>query len=1094
MLRFIASIFGGNKSNRDIRQMQPLLEKINVNYQAFNSLSHDQLRAKTSEFRQRIADFLASVELKKTKLNEELAGLDLKKDLEEQKRILQSLEELRKERNQLLEKILLELLPEAFAVIKQVARRFSENSSLTVKLLDFDRQHLIGKKYVQIHGDTITFANRWEVAGNEILWNMVHYDVQLLGGIVLHQGKISEIATGEGKTLVSTLPAYLNALSSDGVHMVTVNDYLAKRDAQWNAPIFEFLGISVDCIDLYSPHSEARKLAYRADITYGTNNEFGFDYLRDNMVNHVSERVQRKFPHYAIIDEVDSVLIDDARTPLIISGPTGKDESKEKFQQMRIHVSRLVEEQRRLLLNTLVEAKRHIAEGKDGPRDGGLELYRVYRGLPKLDPLIKYLSEPNIKAKLHKVENQFLADNQKEMRTVVDKELYFYIEEKNNSVNLTDKGLDFLTQSVGDKQFFTLPDLSIVLSEIDKSGGSEQERLEEKNRVMSEYVQKADHIHTIQQLLKAYTLFERDVEYVVIDNQVKIVDEQTGRVMEGRRYSDGLHQALEAKEDVQIEGASQTYATITLQNYFRMYHKLSGMTGTAETEATEFWQIYKLDVVSIPTNVPVVRKDFQDLVFKTKREKYKAVIEEIVKLSAQGRPVLVGTTSVDVSELLSRMLKQRKVEHNVLNAKQHLREAQIVAEAGLRGRVTIATNMAGRGTDIRLSDEVKALGGLAILGVERHESRRVDRQLRGRAGRQGDPGTSQFFVSLEDNLMRMFGSERIASLMDKMGYKDGEVIQHSMVTRSIERAQKKVEENNFGIRKHLLEYDDVMNKQRQIIYKRRMSALFGDTLALDLDMVFYASAQNILEEFLVHKNQERTALEFFSLFGPGLEFDWAKLEENNISKNLQDIYEQIIRLYENRRKEQSEYFLKVFKHLKTEHVDLPNNITMPFDDGKKVIYVQAEVENILATNGRGLFDCLEKDVTLHLLDEDWKEHLKIMDDLRQSVQNAVYEQKDPLIIYKAEAFHLFSSLNIEYNKRVVSFLMHASLSESSGSDYTKRSEEEVFDRAESHYVHGDESDEVVEEKSQPITRAPKIGRNEICPCGSGKKYKNCHGS
>lgn len=1094
MLRFIASIFGGNKSNRDIRQMQPLLEKINVNYQAFNSLSHDQLRAKTSEFRQRIADFLASVELKKTKLNEELAGLDLKKDLEEQKRILQSLEELRKERNQLLEKILLELLPEAFAVIKQVARRFSENSSLTVKLLDFDRQHLIGKKYVQIHGDTITFANRWEVAGNEILWNMVHYDVQLLGGIVLHQGKISEIATGEGKTLVSTLPAYLNALSSDGVHMVTVNDYLAKRDAQWNAPIFEFLGISVDCIDLYSPHSEARKLAYRADITYGTNNEFGFDYLRDNMVNHVSERVQRKFPHYAIIDEVDSVLIDDARTPLIISGPTGKDESKEKFQQMRIHVSRLVEEQRRLLLNTLVEAKRHIAEGKDGPRDGGLELYRVYRGLPKLDPLIKYLSEPNIKAKLHKVENQFLADNQKEMRTVVDKELYFYIEEKNNSVNLTDKGLDFLTQSVGDKQFFTLPDLSIVLSEIDKSGGSEQERLEEKNRVMSEYVQKADHIHTIQQLLKAYTLFERDVEYVVIDNQVKIVDEQTGRVMEGRRYSDGLHQALEAKEDVQIEGASQTYATITLQNYFRMYHKLSGMTGTAETEATEFWQIYKLDVVSIPTNVPVVRKDFQDLVFKTKREKYKAVIEEIVKLSAQGRPVLVGTTSVDVSELLSRMLKQRKVEHNVLNAKQHLREAQIVAEAGLRGRVTIATNMAGRGTDIRLSDEVKALGGLAILGVERHESRRVDRQLRGRAGRQGDPGTSQFFVSLEDNLMRMFGSERIASLMDKMGYKDGEVIQHSMVTRSIERAQKKVEENNFGIRKHLLEYDDVMNKQRQIIYKRRMSALFGDTLALDLDMVFYASAQNILEEFLVHKNQERTALEFYSLFGPGLEFDWAKLEENNISKNLQDIYEQIIRLYENRRKEQSEYFLKVFKHLKTEHVDLPNNITMPFDDGKKVIYVQAEVENILATNGRGLFDCLEKDVTLHLLDEDWKEHLKIMDDLRQSVQNAVYEQKDPLIIYKAEAFHLFSSLNIEYNKRVVSFLMNASLSESSGSDYTKRSEEEVFDRAESHYVHGDESDEVVEEKSQPITRAPKIGRNEICPCGSGKKYKNCHGS
>lgn len=1089
MLSFIASIFGGIKSKRDLRQMQPLLQQINTYYEALKSLSNNALRAKTAEFRARIAQFLAPITDKQNKLVAELAR---EENLEKQERLLQEQESLRKEKNQSLEKVLLEILPEAFAVVKEVARRFSENSELELNATDFDRQYLAGKEYARIQGDKVIFRNRWKVAGNEIVWNMVHYDVQLMGGIVLHQGKISEIATGEGKTLVSTLPAYLNALSAEGVHMVTVNDYLAKRDAEWNAPIFEFLGISVDCIDRYQAHSEKRRRAYEADITYGTNNEFGFDYLRDNMVGHANERVQRKFPHYAIIDEVDSVLIDDARTPLIISGPTSKDESREKFKQMRGYIAELVEVQKRFLLDTLVSAKKHIAEGKDGHKDGGLELYRVYRGLPKLDPLIKYLSEPTIKAKLHKVENQFLADNQKEMRTVVDKELYFYIEEKNNSVNLTDKGLDYLTQRIGDKHFFTLPDLSIALNEIDQQGGSEAERMEAKERVINEYEQKADHIHTMQQLLKAYTLFDRDVEYVVVNNQVKIVDEQTGRVMEGRRYSDGLHQALEAKENVQIEGASQTYATVTLQNYFRMYHKLSGMTGTAETEATELWQIYKLDVVAIPTNLPVIRKDFQDLVFKTKREKYKAVIEEIVKLSGQGRPVLVGTTSVEVSELLSRMLKQRQVAHNVLNAKQHMREAQIVAEAGLSGTVTIATNMAGRGTDIRLSDEVKALGGLAILGVERHESRRVDRQLRGRSGRQGDPGTSQFFVSLEDNLMRMFGSERIASLMDKMGYKEGEVIQHSMVTRSIERAQKKVEENNFGIRKHLLEYDDVMNKQRHIIYKKRMSALFGDTLALDLDIAFYACAQSVLQYFLQYRDQERATLELYSLFGSGLVVNWDKVQESNLAEQTQNLYTQVIQSYANRRKEQSEYFLKVFNHLRKEHQDLPNHITVPFEDSKKVLYVQVEVDKILETSGRALFDSLEKDVTLHLLDEDWKEHLKVMDDLRQSVQNAVYEQKDPLVIYKTEAFHLFSALNEENNRRIVAFLMHAKLAEGGASTASENSE--VFDRKESHYTHGDEEGTVVEEKPQPITRAPKIGRNEPCPCGSGLKYKNCHGS
>nr|MBA2501065.1 preprotein translocase subunit SecA [Chitinophagaceae bacterium] len=862
-MSFISKLFGGNKSEKDVRIVRPQVAEINKHFDSYQNISNDELRSKTQEFRQKIKDYLAETDKEIISKNQEAEGLVFN-DLNGRDTLYQEVDKLKKKRDDQIEEILKKLLPEAFAVVKETARRFKENSELVSKATDLDRDLSVKKDYITIEGDKATYKNTWTAGGSLITWNMVHYDVQLIGGIVLHQGKIAEMATGEGKTLVSTLPAYLNALAGEGVHIITVNDYLARRDQEWNGTIFEWLGLRVDCIDKHQPNSEERRRAYQADITYGTNNEFGFDYLRDNMVHSPEEMVQRKH-HYSMVDEVDSVLIDDARTPLIISGPVPKGDDQQ-YHILKPRVLQLVQEQEKIVRNAMNEAKKNIAEGKDDPKEGGLQLFRAFRGLPKYGPLIKYLSESGIKVKMQKAENFYLSDQQRQMH-IVDEELLFHIEEKTNSVELTDMGLTMITKSGEDPEFFVLPDIGVRLSEIEKSSATDEEKLQQKELVLNDYSSKADRIHTVQQLLKAYALFAKDDEYVVIDGAVKIVDEQTGRIMEGRRYSDGLHQAIEAKENVKIEAATQTYATITLQNFFRMYHKLAGMTGTAETEAGELWSIYKLDVVTIPTNIPVIRIDTQDLVYKTKREKYKAVFEEIENLRNAGRPVLVGTTSVEVSELLSKMLQVKKIPHNVLNAKQHSREAQVVAEAGMAGAITIATNMAGRGTDIKLGPGVKEAGGLAIIGTERHESRRVDRQLRGRAGRQGDPGSSQFFVSLEDDLMRMFGSDRIASLMDKLGYKEGEVIQHSMITKSIERAQKKVEENNFGIRKRLLEYDDVMNKQRTAIYTKRNHALFGDRLAMDIDNAFIVMAEGLIVSFREQEDFEGFKLACIVNFG-----------------------------------------------------------------------------------------------------------------------------------------------------------------------------------------------------------------------------------
>jgi preprotein translocase subunit SecA len=904
------------------------------------------------------------------------------------------------------------------------------------------------------------------------------------------------MSTGEGKTLVSTLPAYLNALAGQGVHLVTVNDYLAKRDSEWNGTLFEWLGITVDCIDKHQPNSEERRNAYRADITYGTNNEFGFDYLRDNMVHTPEEMVQRKH-HFAMVDEVDSVLIDDARTPLIISGPIGHQTGEQQFFELKPRIQKLVEAQKKATSQFLIEAKKKIADGNDDPKDGGLALYRAFRGLPKNSALIKYLSEPGVRVKLQKAENFFLADQQREM-PLVDEELYFHIDEKNNSVELTDKGLHLITGAGEDPNFFLLPDISVALNAIDINAAlSAEEKLAQKETIISDYSIKADRIHTVNQLLKAYTLFDNDVEYVVIDGQVKIVDEQTGRIMEGRRYSDGLHQAIEAKENVKIEAATQTYATITLQNFFRMYHKLGGMTGTAETEASEFWSIYKLDVVSIPTNIPAIRIDEQDMVFKTKREKFGAVIEAIEELRDKGRPVLVGTTSVEVSELLSRMLRQKNIAHNVLNAKQHAREAQVVAEAGLTGAVTIATNMAGRGTDIKLSPEVKAAGGLAILGTERHESRRVDRQLRGRAGRQGDPGSSQFFVSLEDDLMRMFGSERIAKVMDFAGYKEGEVIQHSMITKSIERAQKKVEENNFGVRKRLLEYDDVMNKQRAVIYKKRSHALFGERLALDIDNAFYQVIEGLVMSYKSNNDYEGFKLALIVQVGIDTKTSFDTFNSNNDNALVESVYQEALAHYEYKKKEIMQDSIPVFKNIRLTQGNHIENVIVPVSDSKLVYSVLVNLEKNLNTDGLALATQAEKSIALSLIDDAWKEHLRAMDDLKQSVQTATYEQKDPLVIYKMEAFELFRKMDLEINHKLVQFLCHAHIPVESGSvkegkqqktDLSKlsagRTEEGVGEKQ-----YHDPS----EQKQAPVQVGPKIGRNDPCPCGSGKKYKACHG-
>ena len=1105
-MSFFSNLFGGSKSEKDVRKIQPLVATINQHFNSFQSLTNDQLRNKTKEFKQRIKDHITAIDNEIAATNKKADELHFN-DLFGKDAFYQEVDRLKKDRDKKIEEALKEILPEAFAVVKETARRFKENKELISTATEMDRDLSVKKDYITIDGDRSIFQNSWTAAGGQVTWNMVHYDVQLIGGMVLHEGKIAEMATGEGKTLVSTLPAYLNALAGEGVHIVTVNDYLARRDQEWNGTIFEWLGITVDCIDKHQPNSDDRRKAYLADITYGTNNEFGFDYLRDNMVHSPEEMVQRKH-HFAMVDETDSVLIDDARTPLIISGPIPRGEDQQ-YHILKPRVQQLVEAQERIVRGNLNEAKKRIAEGDDDPKSGGLLLFRAHRGLPKYGPTIKFLSEQGIRVKMQKAENYYLADQQKEMPKV-DEELLFHIDEKNNSVDLTDKGIAMITKSGEDVDFFVLPDIGVRLAEIEKADSNPEEKMHHKEEALNDFRVKADRIHTVQQLLKSYTLFTKDVEYVVLDGAVKIVDEQTGRILDGRRYSDGLHQAIEAKENVKIEAATQTYATITLQNYFRMYHKLAGMTGTAETEAKELWDIYKLDVVTIPTNLPMVRKDHQDLVYKTKREKYKSVIDEIEVLRNAGRPALVGTTSVEVSELLSKMLQVKKIPHNVLNAKQHAREAQIVAEAGLPGAITIATNMAGRGTDIKLGPGVKEAGGLAIIGTERHDSRRVDRQLRGRAGRQGDPGTSQFYVALEDDLMRMFGSERIAKIMDRLGYKEGEVIQHSMITSSIERAQKKVEENNFGIRKRLLEYDDVMNKQRNVVYGKRQHALFGERLALDIDNAFSIVAEGLISTYREQEDYEGFKLDCIVNFGLDTKIEKEEFLKTDQNTLVDRLYNEATENYERKKEELKKQSLPVFKNIRVSQGNHIENVMVPFSDGRKIINVLTNMQKTLDTNAQELCDSLERHITLAVIDDAWKEHLRAMDDLKQSVQTAYLEQKDPLVIYKMEAFNLFKNMDSGVNRDIVSFMCHAALpvqeqqaplreGRREKTDLSKlKANKEEIDSAGQDYAANERDkfepgDTRVAEKQAPIKVAPKIGRNDPCPCGSGKKYKNCHG-
>ena len=1105
MLKFISKLLGGNKSEKDVKVLEPVVTQINQYFQQYQSLSNDGLRGKTQEFKQRINEYLKDID---TTIESKKQSAEALPEAEIQGRdaVYQEVDQLIKDRDKKIEEILEKLLPEAFAVVKETAHRFKDHTELEVTATQHDRDLSVKKEYIRIEGDKAIYRNSWTAGGGQVTWNMMHYDVQLIGGMVLHEGKIAEMATGEGKTLVSTLPAYLNALPGEGVHIVTVNDYLARRDSEWNGPIYEWLGLTVDCIDKHTPNSADRRKAYLADITYGTNNEFGFDYLRDNMVHNPDEMVQRKH-HYAMVDEVDSVLIDDARTPLIISGPVGHVDNIEQFFELKPRIERLVESQKRVINQCLNEARKKLAEGNDDPKDGGLALFRAHRGLPKTSALIKFLSEPGIRQKLQRTENYYLADQQKEMPKA-DEELYFYIDEKNNSVELTDKGIALITRAGEDPQFFVIPDIGVDLANIDNNTAlSAEEKIKEKEVLLSEYGTKSDRIHTVQQLLKAYTLFDKDVEYVVMDGAVKIVDEQTGRILDGRRYSDGLHQALEAKENVKIEATTQTYATVTLQNYFRMYHKLCGMTGTAETEAAELWSIYKLDVVTVPTNVTAIRKDEEDLVYKTKREKYGAVIEKIEELRNAGRPVLVGTTSVEVSELLSRMLKQKQIPHNVLNAKQHAREAQVVAEAGFAGAITIATNMAGRGTDIKLGPGVKEAGGLAIIGTERHESRRVDRQLRGRAGRQGDPGSTQFYVSLEDDLMRMFGSERIAKVMDFAGYKPGEVIQHSMITKSIERAQRKVEENNFGIRKRLLDYDDVMNKQRTVVYTKRSHALFGERLALDLDNAFYDVAEGLVNTFKDNNDFEGFRLEVIVNFGMDTTINAEEFQKENETRLTTKLYTEASENYQQKRKTLMQHVMPVFKNIRQSQGQHIENVVVPFTDGRRSLQVLANLEKTLSGNGAELANALEKTITLAFIDDAWKEHLRAMDDLKQSVQTAHYEQKDPLVIYKGEAYMLFKQMDAGVNKDMVNFLCHADIpAEQRQPQQIKEGREQKTDMSRMHankaQIDAAGQDYAANEndyldptpvKQEPVKVGPKIGRNDPCPCGSGKKYKNCHG-
>ena len=1121
---FMTKLFG-NKSQRDLKEITPYVEKIKAVYPSIQALSNDELRAKVDEIKQRIQDYVAD---ERAKVDQLRAGIE-DKELEEREAIWAEVDKIEKTITDKMEVVLEEVLPEVFAIMKDTARRFSESNEVVVTANDFDRNLAATHDFVRIEGDKAIYANHWMAGGNEITWNMVHYDVQLFGGVVLHKGKIAEMATGEGKTLVATLPVFLNALTRNGVHVVTVNDYLSKRDSEWMGPLYMFHGLSVDCIDKHQPNSEGRRRAYNADITFGTNNEFGFDYLRDNMATNPRDLVQRKH-NYAIVDEVDSVLIDDARTPLIISGPVPRGE-QQLFEVFRPNVEVVVNAQRTLCSQLLIEAKKKMAS--DDPKvveEGTVQLYRSFKGYPRNKALIKYLSEKSIKAQMLKTEEYFMSENMRHMHEATD-ELYFVIDEKNNSVELTDKGIDLLTGNSDDPNFFVMPDITSELSELENMQGTEEEKQAKKDEILANYSVKSERVHTVNQLLKAYTLFEKDDEYVVMDNKVMIVDEQTGRIMDGRRYSDGLHQAIEAKERVKVEAATQTFATITLQNYFRMYHKLSGMTGTAETEAGEFWSIYKLDVVVIPTNRPIARKDLNDRIYKTKREKYAAVIEEIVRLTEAGRPVLVGTTSVEISELLSRMLTLRKIKHNVLNAKLHQKEAEIVALAGQTSTVTIATNMAGRGTDIKLSPEVKAAGGLAIIGTERHESRRVDRQLRGRAGRQGDPGSSVFYVSLEDDLMRLFASEKIAGLMDKLGFKEGEVLEHSMLSKSVERAQKKVEENNFGIRKRLLEYDDVMNSQRNVIYTRRRHALMGERIGLDVLNTIYDTANAIVDEYADASNYEGFKQELFKTMA--MECPLTEEEYKNMKADamVEKVFSAALEMFKRRMERLTQYANPVIKQVYENQGAMYENILIPITDGKRMYNVSCNLKEAYETECKSVAKAFQKLIVLHTIDDAWKEHLREMDELRHSVQNASYENKDPLLIYKLEAYNLFKGMVDTMNRKTVAILMRGQIpmrepsaeerrlaearraAAESASKQAAALEAEARQRIQIQRAQEEQHEDMSKYRTEkadanggganintqaapqePVRAEKRVGRNDPCPCGSGKKYKNCHGA
>ena len=1116
MLKGLLKIFLGDKSSSDLKEIQPIVDEILIAEKALLSISSDELRAKTLSLRSRIKDYVSVLQIEIDTLKAKAESMP-ESDLEAKEAVFDKVDKLELEVNVQLEVVLAEILPEAFAIIKETAKRFSAEEDIEVTALDFDKDIAASRDMVSIRGDKAYWSKHWKAAGSDVSWDMVHYDVQLVGGVALHRGSVAEMHTGEGKTLVATLPVFLNALTGRGVHLVTVNDYLARRDSEWMGPIYEFHGLTVDCIDRHQPNSEARREAYKCDITFGTNNEFGFDYLRDNMAQKPEMLVQRRH-HYAIVDEVDSVLIDEARTPLIISGPTPKGDEQE-FEALKPMVVKLLQVQQKAVQAFLLEAKNLLKENlsKSEKESAGLSLYRAFRGLPKSKPLIKFLSNEGMRQLLLKVEAIYLADNQKEMHKA-DAELFFVIDEKQNQIELSEKGIVFLTQGMDDDAFFTMPDIATELVNVDNSSASDDDKLAKKQEVMQDYGVKSSRIHSMNQLLKAYTLFEMDIEYVIMDNKVKIVDEQTGRIMDGRRYSDGLHQAIEAKENVKIEAATQTYATVTLQNFFRMYHKLAGMTGTAETEAGEFWDIYKLDVKVIPTNRPIARDDKEDLVYKTKREKYNAVIDHVSILSKSGRPVLVGTTTVEVSELLSRMLDMRGLDHQVLNAKRHQQEAEVVTRAGHAGTITIATNMAGRGTDIKLSQQVKEDGGLAIVGTERHDSRRVDRQLRGRSGRQGDPGSSQFYASLEDDLMRLFGSDRVAKMMDRMGHKDGEVIQHKMISKSIERAQTKVEENNFGIRKRLLEYDDVMNAQREVIYKRRRNALKGDRIRTDIANMFFELVEVNVDSTHPVKDYDGFRFSMISNFGMEAPVSESEFEASNTDDLVYLCYKKSEAHYRDKIADLARRAHPVIQKVHDDDTNDFENILVPFTDGRKTIQISANIHESVATEGQSVMKTLEKQIVLVIIDQHWKEHLRSMDDLRTNVQHARHEQKDPLLIYKFESYELFKQMIQKINAEVASFLMKCTIPTNTGEQPVRQAKRQaatplgttskagVQNIAQQNLSGGAPrggsispgQPSMSQEQARPKPVAPirtekKVQPNSPCPCGSGKKYKKCHG-